>query len=174
MSDRRDLLERIATAHSTRSTSDFGGTRGRSEGITNDDILCALGLCRDGPDDFGPELIELSAMGATYSDAAIVRAARAIMPTAESLFAEHYCWPSNHASRYVTADSPKCIIEAIRYVVAHQCRGRNAGALWTIGRASGRAKKRAEIFAEYVNTVEIMFTAMEGEAMARLRMALYG
>lgn len=172
MSEIRTLSERIAIALSTPSTSDLQRSRGKSHGVSNDEIIAALGACRDGPDDFGPELIEDSALGDMYSDHELVKRTNLIRERWHLAFASE-CYPAQQATRNVTADRLTVIYAAISYSHAHHCRGREAGGAWTVEEMAKKGKVRSETFVEFVVVADHVRSMIEGEAKARMKIALY-
>ncbi len=173
MSEAKTLSERIAIALSTPSTSDLQRQRGRSHGVSNDEIIAALGVCRDGPDDFGPELIEDSALGDMYSDRELTKRTDLIRERWHLAFAPE-CYPAQQATRNVTADRLAVIDAAVSYSHAHHCRGRNAGEAWTLEEMAKKGEVRIEIFMEFVVVADYVRSKIEGEAKVRMRNALYG
>ena len=173
MSESRTLYERLAIALSLQSTSDFGRSRGRSCGVTNDEIIAAWGACRSGAQDFGPELIEHTALGNTYSNRVLFNRAQLIVDRWLDAFRAE-CWPGTQATRNVTSDRVDVAKIAIYYAHAHHCRGRNAGDVWTMEACAKKAQIRLEIFAEFAHVAEHVRMTAEGEAFERFRRAAYG
>lgn len=174
MSQSRDLYERLAIALSIKSTSDLQRQRGISSGATNDEIIAALGACRLSPFDFGPELIEHTVMGSSYSNRQLFNRAQLIVDRWLLAFQDE-CYPyGNQATRNVMSDRIDEARQAIYYAHAHHCRGREAGENWTLEACAIRAKVRISVFAEFVHVAEYVRIMVEGEAMERFKNAVYG
>ncbi len=187
MDDAR-LLETVCWALSTRSLTP--GAKFGSGTITRQDVWAALGGCRSGWEDAGPDLLYIEADRMAQSGRAIRGDGVTVWPIDLKRIRDQIAVAAHRAMQTARNDSKDREAPALglaqggaEYALAHWQFGRYAGPRWTLEACAKRVRwattggepatgVRLDRFCEHVDACESVLHSMRDEAMSRFRRQL--